>query len=188
MAHTLATRRRPPSCKACKARKHGGGKTRSPSAARLFLGPLQPPHRRAARLRVRESLCCRKRIMSTAGCTTACQQCRAELCGTANKTVSGVNFKLSARLTRTVPGCNHLEPSDPRQCAPSSSGRGKQNFVRQLRPQYRAEWSTTTAPRPSILTVIAAAGGSSDRGNAHSQPQRAATIQTRCDDCTHPRG
>lgn len=62
-----------------------GGKTRSPPAAGLFLGLLLPPHRRVARLRLRESLCCRKRIMATEGCNTACQQCRAERAGTANK-------------------------------------------------------------------------------------------------------
>lgn len=69
-------------------RRWGGGgrkKTRSPPAAGLFLGLLLPPHRRAARLRLRESLCCRKRIMATEGCNTACQQCRAERAGTANK-------------------------------------------------------------------------------------------------------
>lgn len=80
---TLASTRRPASCK---ARKHGVGEKHAVLQRQdsSWVSPCLPTAGQLGSV-LRESLCCRKRIMATEGCNTACQQCRAERAGTANK-------------------------------------------------------------------------------------------------------
>lgn len=138
-------------------RRAGGVKNTQSSSGRTLPGSpaASPPPGSSAPLTGKPLL--QEADYGHGGCNTACQQCRAERAGTARKPSPESKLKLSAKRTRTVPGCDRLEPPDPRQCAPSPPRRGKQNFVRLLRLQQHAERrSTTTAPRPPILTAFTA--------------------------------